>query len=287
MNNTTAKPVVFLHIPKTAGSTLYRIIETHYRWETIYTMWQSGTLDDFKQLSPEKMAKIEMLRGHFAFGLHTHLPTTAAYFTILRDPIDRVASYYHFICRSPNHYCYQQVSQQNMSLEQFVTSQIDTLADNGQTRLLANLNSGHEIPFGQCTTDLLDEAKKNLCQHMQVVGLTERFDETLLLLKARFGWQKIYYSNQNVSANRQPLHTLPQSTLAALQACNQLDNELYLFAKTLFEEQLAQFGKGLHKQLATFRLQNGRWQPITHIQWALRKYPVRTYLRSLWKGKRP
>ena len=280
------KPVVFLHIPKTAGSTLYRIIETHYPWKNIYTIWQTGTLEEFKQLSPEELAKIEMLRGHFAFGLKQQLPATAAYFTILREPVDRVVSYYHFICRSPRHYCYQQVTQGQMSLEQFVTSQIDTLADNGQTRLLANLSSGHEIPFGQCTTGLLAQAKENLQTQMQVVGLTERFDETLFLLRAAFGWQKIRYSRQNVSTERKPATTLQPATRKAIQECNQLDIELYRFAETLFETQLDRLGEDLPQKLAAFRLANGRFQPLSHFLWELRKNPVRTYLRNLLERKR-
>ena len=286
MSEKPARPVVFLHIPKTAGSTLYRIIESHYRWETIYTLWQTGTLDEFQQLSPAALAKIEMLRGHFAFGLQQQLPETAVYFTILREPVDRVISYYHFIRRSPKHYCYEQVTQEKMSLEQFVTSQIDTLADNGQTRLLANLTTGHEVPYGQCTPDLLAQAKQNLQNRMRVVGLTERFDETLFLLRAAFGWQKIRYSRQNVSADRKPTAVLPPATLEAIQASNQLDSELYRFAETLFEAQLAGLGEDFPQQLAAFRAANGRFQPLTHFLWELRKYPVRTYLRNLFRGKR-
>lgn len=285
MTEQPGKPVVFLHIPKTAGSTLYRIIETHYRWESIYTMWQTGTLDEFKQLPPEKLAKIEMLRGHFAFGLAKQLPTTAAYFTILREPIDRVISYYHFVRRTPHHYCYQQVTKQNMSLEQFVTSHIDTLVANGQTRLLANLSHGHEIPFGSCTASHLAQAKQNL-RKMRVVGLTERFDETLFLLRAAFGWRKISYARQNVTTNRHPVTTLPASTRAVIQDVNKLDIELYQFAQTVFAEQLKKLGDDWPQELAAFQTSNDRFQPLTHLLWKLRKYPVRTYLRRLFQRDR-
>lgn len=279
--------VVFLHIPKTAGSTLYRILETHYRWESIYTMWQDGTLDEFKALSTEQKMAIRLLRGHFGFGIRTLLPGPSEYFTILRDPTERVISYYHFVRRSPRHYCYERVTKDNMSLETFVTSRIDTLLDNGQTRLLANRESGHEIPFGSCTTALLDEAKHNLREQMKVVGLTERFDETLFLLQQAFGWRKLYYSRQNVSAGRSSQQALPPSTLATIQATNTLDTELYHFAEMLFEEQLAQFGDELPQRLADFRRANQRRQRLTHLLWELRKYPVRTYLRRLIGWERP
>ncbi len=286
MPEQAAKPVVFLHIPKTAGSTLYRILESHYRWENIYTLWQTGTLDEFKQLSPAEFAKIELLRGHFSYGLAKNLPETAVFFTILREPIDRVISYYHFIRRTPHHYCHQRVTEQNLSLEQFITSQIDTLVDNGQTRLLANLAHGHEVPFGQLTAAHLAQAKQNL-QKMQVVGLMERFDETLFLLRAAFGWQKIRYARQNVTSNRRTAAELPPATQAALQATNQLDVKLYQFAQTLFAEQLAQLGDDFPHQLAEFQVENGRFQPLTQLFWNLRKYPVRTYFRQLLEKVRP
>lgn len=273
--------VAFIHIPKTAGSTLYRILENHYRWDDIYTVWQDGTLDQFKQLSPMQKRNIRLLRGHVGLGIAAHLPGPTTYFTVLRDPVERVISYYHFIRRSPHHYCYELVTSRQMSLHDFVSSGADTLVDNGQTRLLANLETGHEIPFGGCDAALLDEAKANLAQRMAVVGLTERFDETLLLLRHHFGWRHIYYARQNVSANRTRRHSLSPDTLALIENANRLDTELYRFADRLFAEQVAQLGGRLPQNLRTFRQRNRRLGAAVNLYWSLRRVPVRTTARRL------
>lgn len=273
-------PIVYLHIPKTAGSTLYRILENHYPFKNIYTIWQNGSLNDFKQLEPKKRASILLLRGHFGYGLSAHLPQKCTWFTILRHPIERTISYYHFIRRSPHHYCYDRVTQNNLSLEEFLTSQMDTLADNGQTRLLANLQTGHEIPFGQCTTETLNQAKHNLKANMAVVGLTEFFDETLLLLQKAFGWHNIYYSRQNVSRNKLSQAELPGSTLEIIHQTNQLDAALYQFAEQLFQEQWQKWGDDA--ALASFRRRNQQYAWLTDLRWQTRKFPLRTWVKRLF-----
>lgn len=41
--------------------------------------------------------------------------------------------------------------------------------------------------YGQCSPEMLESAKKNL-QDFAAVGLTERYNETLILLKRAFNW---------------------------------------------------------------------------------------------------
>ncbi|HIP69944.1 MAG TPA: hypothetical protein EYH05_00935 [Anaerolineae bacterium] len=281
--DTAVSPAIFLHIPKTAGSTLYRILGNHYPFKNIYTVWQDGSLDEFKQLTPEQHTSIRLLRGHFGYGLVSCLPAESVWFTILRDPVERAISYYHFIRRSPRHYCYDRVTQNKLSLEEFLTGQIDTLADNGQTRLLANLETGHEIPFGQCSKEMLTQAKYNLQTNMAVVGLTEQFDETLLLLQKAFGWRNIYYSRQNVSRNKSSQTELPASTLEVIRQTNQLDTALYQFAEQLFREQWQKWGDDA--ALVSFRRRNRQYAWFTKLRWQTRKFPLRTRVKRLFQSR--
>jgi hypothetical protein len=279
--NRDKQTIIFLHIPKTAGTTLHRIIERHYPRDRIYTFWQDGSPEDFENLSHARRSEFYMLRGHVGFGVHELLPGPSTYFTVLREPIDRVVSYYYFVRRTSQHYCHELVTSNNMSLKEFVNSRRDFMVDNGQTRMLSGLGQGHELGFGKCTKEHLEKAKRNLQEKFSVVGLTEAFDETLLLLKSEFGWRKIFYARQNVSTDRPIKDELSQSTLNAIAQNNLLDFELYRFATSLFEDHICQRSSSFTREVRKFQSVNRELSPFTHIYWGIRNLSIRTYVRNI------
>src|SRR5690242_7431356 len=92
--------VIFLHIPKAAGSTLNRLIEFEYPLFEMYSIdpvfyrW-SGT--HLHRLSKRRLGKIRVFKGHMLFGLHAILPQPATYITVLREPVERVLSSFYFM----------------------------------------------------------------------------------------------------------------------------------------------------------------------------------------------
>ena len=129
-------------------------------------------------------------------------------------------------------------------------------------------------------------AKQNLREHFAVVGLVERFDESLLLLKQAFGWRNVYYMRHNVTQDRPRQGELPAETLELIRQHNQLAMELHHFARTLFETQLKQSGLDLPAELDRFHRLNRVAQPYLRIvqpylraKYAIRKYSVRAMLR--------
>lgn len=72
-----------------------------------------------------------------------------------------------------------------------------------------------------------------------MVGVTEQFDLTLLLLKQTFGWRHIDYVRANIGVNRPPSATLGEDTIAAVRRHNQLDIRLYEEARRLLAQQTA------------------------------------------------
>jgi len=254
----SGRSIVFLHIPKAAGTTLHRIIERQYPPATLLTFGADaqGSVRKFKELPEARRAEIQVLKGHMAFGLHEFFPQHATYITILRDPIERTISYYYHILRNPTHYLYQRVVPQELSIEEVVCGEMTPDLDNGQTRLLSGV--WNDVPCGRCTSDMLEQAKRNLRDHFAIVGLAERFDETLLLLRRVFQWRwrGLFYVRANVTPNRPRRDRFPHSTLESLRKYNELDIELYEYAQGLFEEQAGRYRRSLAMELAFFRLVN-------------------------------
>jgi hypothetical protein len=86
-----------------------------------------------------------------------------------------------------------------------------------------------------CDQRLLDIAKENIAKSFSVVGLCERFEESLILIAEAFGWKIPYYENRKVSKVRP---TLEPGVVDMIQEHNRLDMELYEFARKRFEETL-------------------------------------------------
>jgi hypothetical protein len=66
-----------------------------------------------------------------------------------------------------------------------------------------------------------------------VVGLTERFDETMLLLKKVYGWRMPFYERRNVGRHRLRKQDLSADVIRQIAADNRLDVALYAYAQEL------------------------------------------------------
>jgi Galactose-3-O-sulfotransferase len=252
-------PVIFLHIGKTAGSTLRTILSRHYtRQETfrVYPTVYYDNLETLTSLPASRRGEIRLLMGHVPFGIHEHLPAPATYITMLREPVDRVMSLYYFARRVPEHYLHQPILRGNLDIERFVSDGLSWEMDNGQLRVLTG--HVHDIEIGGCKRTLLDEAKRNVSQHFSVVGFSERFDESVLVTKRRLGWKGWpVYRKRNVTVGRRTTDRLSKSELAAIRKYNELDEELYDWVSAKFQREWE--AEALDTQLTAFRLMNSMY----------------------------
>ena len=258
--------VIFLHIPKVGGTTINKIIDRQYKPNTIYRVRDDDSrhkriqdcVDKFKVIPVAKKEEIEVVMGHMGFGLHNFLPQPSVYITMLRDPVERVISYYYYVLRTSNHYLYQKVTSEKMSLEDCIRLGISTELDNSQTRILSASNGDSDSPitFGQCNEEMLKRAKKNLQEYFIGVGLVESFDKSLLLFKKLLNWNNIFYIKRNVTKNRPLKSDFSQETLNLIQKQNEFDLELYRYAAELFNEQVAQQGLSFEEDLQKFNQRN-------------------------------
>ena len=275
----TTETVIFLHIPKTAGTTLDQIIFRNYPLSQVYMtglVAQQG-VENFQNMTKAERRNYRLLKGHMSFGIHEHVPDSWAYFTFFRDPIERTISQFYFTLRTPRHPIHDYIHEKKMGLKECLEAGLDPMLHNGHTRLLAGVWA--KLPPGECTAEHLEQAKANLSQ-VKVVGLTEQFDASLLLLGKAFGWNRLFYTRKNVTAGRPSQKNLSPETTAAVTAANQLDIELYNYAKTLFAEQIKQQGPGFTKQVSRFQTRNRFIRPLVDGYWDIRKISIRTIIRQ-------
>jgi hypothetical protein len=247
------RTLIYIHVPKAAGTTFSDIIEQNYPPREVLTiLHQPGrTIEDFMRQPIEERQRPRVIKGHFPFGLHEHVPRPCTYITILRDPVARVLSHYYYVLRTPEHYLYDKVAGSKMSLAKYVGSPVTTELDNGQVRMISGC--GRFIPIGQCGQQHLQQAKENLQKHFLFAGLVERFDETLLILGRFLEWKNLFYTRKNVTDHSDPF-AVDLSVLQTIREKNSLDVELYAFVRNHFDAQAAP----LASELKAFREANSR-----------------------------
>ena len=220
--------VVFLHIGKTGGTTLRRVLRRQYPESEMMVVRararpREETLADFAELPEVERARPRLILGHTVFGLHELVPRPSTYITLLRRPVSLVLSQYGFVRRTPGHRHHQ--AAQGMGLEEYLASGLAQEMNNSQTRALAG---AVDVPYGENPPELLELAKRNVEEHFRVVGLTERFDESLVLFGLAFGWSRLSYVRANVASKR----VVPSPAgLAEIERLNALDLELYDWAE--------------------------------------------------------
>jgi hypothetical protein len=95
------------------------------------------------------------------------------------------------------------------------------------------------------------------------VGLTERFDESILLLGHAFGWRDVRYVSVKVARQRAEL---APGDRALLERRNALDIDLYEHARAIVERRIAE-ADGFAAELEAFQRTNARYRwsgRITH-----------------------
>ncbi|XIG89340.1 hypothetical protein C1N90_28730 (plasmid) [Priestia aryabhattai] len=216
--------LIFMHIPKTGGSTLNEIFKNQYKKdEVLIHMPLDRLASEFSNLPDIKHDKIKGISGHYNFGVHKHINKPYTYFSMVRHPIDRVISLYYFLSRSPGYARYEELK--GMTLEEFVTQ--NKQANNHQTLFFSGNN----------TFDLA-LAKKNLENHFPVVGVTDMFNESTFLMTKKFNWEYKDYKKINVTVNRPSLKEIPKNILDIIEQNNHLDMELYKYVKDRLIRQL-------------------------------------------------
>src|SRR5688572_8177478 len=90
----------FLHLPKTAGTTLNHFLASQFSPEKVCPAYH---LSELLRIPPKQLAEYELFRGHFYFGLETFLPEIPDYITFIRFPVERVISTFHHVRRTPGH----------------------------------------------------------------------------------------------------------------------------------------------------------------------------------------
>ena len=135
------RKLYFLHIPKTAGTSVAAMLQ---QIASAHRLNFHGPLLIDHLRSIPQWENSDILAGHLG---RLPLKSGFEFFTLLRNPIERLYSYYSHVQRDKNHYFHDIVCDERMSFEEWLLDpRLKKLNFNMQTRFLS---TGAKVPKGE------------------------------------------------------------------------------------------------------------------------------------------
>lgn len=268
--------VLFHHLPKTAGSTFRAILDGLFCSNEICPAETHWELD---KILKEKGQSYRLFAGHFTYDVIDRHLKNDIWLTFLRSPLERVVSQYHNHvneARQPESWInrvqntkvedvpvsdewreYHRLMK-DFTLIDWVTSNnrhANATACNLQTQSFINRYQTDETgcridkrDWSVYDAELVMEAKLNLENNFEFIGLQEYFDLSLDMFSMTFGRypfsdSSTFTTNLNTDKSFGSKYDLPKETRDLIEQRNSMDMELYQFAKELFFYRLRELNK--------------------------------------------
>jgi len=256
----------FLHIPKTAGTTLIATLDSYFDHDSIFPnkVWNEVLTNKSKKRKTWKL-----IHGHFGYNIKPIIPREPIFLTVLRDPIERTISQIEHIRRDPrgNNWVKKNFLSPNETFDQILgNDKKNRVFRNTQTRYIGldcdvikltrsqtsksldDFRFDENLPLFENEISgekMLENAMKRL-EKFEFVGISEKFEESMFLLYYTFGWMPINRSwKLNVSSAKTSKKDLSQKTIDILNDLNKLDTSLYVHGKKIFEKRYSEMLKNL------------------------------------------
>lgn len=251
-----APAAIFVHLPKTAGMSLFVALCEQFgpQVASLYGVDYSHPAEAVRILRDPQFV---VYCGHFSFGLHRWMTRPALYFAVAREPVRRIVSLYYFMRRHRQRFlerCGEPLSVGELcargiappfyedfgpwiegrdTLEAFLECPAADL-DNGMVRRFSGL--GHAP--GRCPDSALELAQRQIAACFSVVGLIERYPETLQLLRRTLGWPNLREQRVNARRAKAAHGDLAPPLIQRIERMNALDCALHAWICERFERQL-------------------------------------------------
>jgi Galactose-3-O-sulfotransferase len=210
----------------------------------------------FARLPQSQIDDVRMVWGSYRHGVESHLPKPSACVTLLRDPLRRVFSHYRDWAAATKNAA-------GSSYDALLSGHCPLLVDNYMTRILSGV-AALDPPEPGATTQShprvagadFEKAANNLDGYA-IVGLTDRFDEMLLLLGVDLCWSLSDLVYKPLETGLRPdVADITQSVHDKVLEWNRYDLVLVERARAHLARRIAAYPGDFQKDLALFRKLN-------------------------------
>ncbi len=227
--------VCSMHIQKTAGKSLLAILRQAYTHVLVgHEEPERARLKRMWAEERQEAEQVQVIHGHMPWGFHAWFNRPYAYIGFVREPVDRVVSYYYFCRAEPTHNRHDLANR--LSLEEWVELNPDLCIDNAMTRYFAGRITDCaprpvQVHPGERTA-ILAEAIENIQSDFPVVGVVEEMQISLEMLTVYYDWPRgMEMPRVNVNPSRATVYEIPRATRERIAELNDLDRELYAYCR--------------------------------------------------------
>lgn len=195
-----SKQLCFVHLPKTAGSTLVENLKLALK-ENAYPFYSASQKLAMKNLDPGSLKSVVplFLSGHFSIGEFREIaPPSSVYLSISRHPVDRLFSYYRHAARNQKPNAVSQAASKG-SFEEFLLflrEEAPRILINQQCRFLtteSRLKNKLDLMF--------EEVLPNLDDVPYILESFERCDSVFYHVARYLGLNGVTFAPRKVSKN--------------------------------------------------------------------------------------
>src|SRR5262245_23933243 len=232
-NEPTAPPLVFIHVPKTGGTTINHILMRNFRYRLdAYgsSFFPRYFPNEFVALVrprlPDDTRRPVFFTGHIDMtnDVFRYMPVAYVAITVLREPLARIVSHYRAESTLPNSPIGAEIRSGKMNLLDFFR------------RLYPPYQLQHEI-FAPTSRDV-GEALQSIERKVSLFGLQERLDEFVVMLAGLLGLPDVVHA----ALNETSVDAAPVSPSEIDEMHRLLADEVafYKAAETLYRARVAQ-----------------------------------------------
>lgn len=269
---------IFVHIPKTAGSTLRTLISENYDLDVVLDL-KDHHPKELLVVSASHMGKTdkyEIIMGHMPYGVHRFLNIrNPRYFTFLRDPISRFISDVANNMRHKNNIFYERlVTPSPAHGDAFGVALDIPYYRNTMTHFVCGSYSTETISMTQ-----LGVAIDNLWGS-EFVGITEDFEVSSLILAKKLGWKRII--PQKCQVRPDSVEPVSQELKERLDRALAYDRMLYTVAQEHLARSKKMYGVLLEEAACELseimRIQEVEYPNAKFIsKWGVTDVPLNSY----------
>ena len=257
-----------LHPPKTGGKTIERQLQRVLgdriaRLSQLFPEIAVADIAAYREALSDRPDRIpdgtRAVTGHFCYGLHEALGVPPQYFSIVRDPVSRLKSYYNYILNSDPYFIRDFIVENDLSFESLARfgdgftlpdypHEFDIMVENGQTRLLAGMTGRLAEPVTQA---VYDRAMENAAEGYLFLAPTDKVTDALIAACLHLGKRPdLRYEATNV-APHDYVGAIPEALAAYIRRRNRFDVELHRAAVRSFDAYVE--SRGLARRIARYR----------------------------------
>ena len=301
-DSSSDRRVVFLHVPKTAGTTFHTHLASHFPKEQLCPIRYNTLLT----ASPEDLLGYRLFSGHFCGDSIARIPEPKSVVTFLREPKARILSLYYFWRSRSDEWIEERnlkgprLATQNSLLE-FLRLR-DPIATSNTDSTYARTFIGEEsfeklVAGGHSDDDILRLAKSRL-EEMTAVGVVEQMETSVALVCTKLGLpiplkqrRLNVLDERGTGERRKPVEReeVTPEIEEELSRLTRIDGALYQHAQGMFQGLLlSQAGQAIHdltarnEQLSEkLDTTTGEFNRTSDELSVLKKYPWKALQRGI------